>query len=85
MKKKSPKTGKEYKDHKQLFEKNKKDFKKKYFQEKFSFYKNNIKNTWKTLKDVIGKTKINENLLPKKIALENKEITDQKTVAEKFN
>ena len=56
--------------------------KKKYFQEKFSFYKNDIENTWKTLKDVIVKTKINENHLPKKIALENKEIT--KTVAEKF-
>ena len=38
-----------------------------------------------SLKDVIGKTKINENRLPKKIALENKEITDQKTIAEKFN
>ena len=31
------------------------------------------------------KKKINENRLPKKIALENKETTDQKTVAEKFN
>ena len=38
-----------------------------------------------TLKDVIGKTKINENCLPKKIALENKEITDRKTIAEKLN
>ena len=84
LKKKSPKNEKEYKD-KQLFEKIKKDSKKKYFQEKFSFYKNDIKITWKTLKDVIGKTKINENCLPKKIALENKEITDQKTVSEKFN
>ena len=37
------------------------------------------------MKDVIGKTKINENRLPKKIALGNKEITDQKTVAKKFN
>ena len=48
-------------------------------------YKNDIKNTWKTLKDVIGKTKLNGHRLPKKIALENKEITDQKTIAEKFN
>ena len=85
LKQKFPKNEKEYKDYKQLFEKIKKDSKKKYFQEKLSFYKNDIKNTWKTLKDVIGKTKINENRLPKKIALENKEITDQKTVAEKFN
>ena len=51
----------------------KKDSKKKYFQEKLSFYKSDIKNTWKTLKDAIGKTKINENHLQKKIALENKE------------
>ena len=85
MKKKSPKNENEYKDYKQLFEKIKKDSKKKYFQKKFSFYKNDIKNTWKTLKDAIGKTKINENRLPKKIALENKEITYQKTVAEKVN
>ena len=80
LKKKPPKNEKEYKDYKQFFENIKKRF-----QEKFSFYKNDIKNTWKTLKDVIGKTKINENPLPKKIALENKEITDKKTVAEKFN
>ena len=67
MKKKSPKNEKEYKDCKQLFEKIKKDSKKKYFQEKLSFYKNDIKNTWKTLKDVIGKTRINEKRLPKNI------------------
>ena len=85
LKKKFPKNEKEYKDYKQFFENIKKDSKKKCFQEKFSFYKNNIKNKWKTLKDVTGKTVINENPLPKKIALENKEITDQKTVAEKFN
>ena len=66
LKKKSPKNKKQYKDYKQLFEKIKKDFKKKYFQEKLSFYKNDIKNTWKTLKDVIGKTKVNENCLPKR-------------------
>ena len=36
LKKKSLKNEKEYKDYKQLFEKIKKDFKKKYFQEKFT-------------------------------------------------
>ena len=53
-------------DYKQLFEKTKKDSKKKYFQEKISFYKNEIKNTWETLEDVIGKTKINENFFQKR-------------------
>ena len=85
MKKKSPKNEKEYKDYKQLFEKIKKDSKRKCFQEKLSFYKNDIKNTWKTLKDVIGKTKIKKNRLPKNIAPKNKEITDQKAIAKKFN
>ena len=85
LKEKSPKNEKEYKDYKQLFEKIKKDSKKKYFQEKLSFSKNDSKNTWKTLRDVIVKIKINENRPPKKIALENKEITDQKTIAKKFN
>ena len=85
MKKKPPKNEKEYKDYKQLFEKIKKDSKRKCFLEKLSFYKNDIINTWETLNDKIGKTKINENRHPKKIALENKEITDQKTIAEKIN
>ena len=87
LKKKSPKTEKEYKDYNQLFEMIKKDSKENYFQEKIGFYKNDIIifKTLKTLKDVIGKTKINENRLPKKIALENKEITDRKTIAKIFN
>ena len=37
------------------------------------------------MEDVIGKTKINENRLPKKIDSENKEITDRKTIVEKRN
>ena len=72
-----PKNEQEYKDYKQLFEKIKEDSKKKYFQEKLSFYKNDIINNWKNKK--------NENRLPKKIALESKKITDQKTIAENFN
>ena len=67
VEKKSPKNENEYKDYEQLFVKIKKDSKKKYFQEKLSFYKNDIKNTWKTLKAVVGKTKVDENRLPKKM------------------
>ena len=58
LKKKSPKKEKECKDYKELFEKIKKDSMEKYFQENFSSYKNDIKNTWKTLKDVIEKKKL---------------------------
>ena len=49
LKKKSPKNENEYKDYEQLFVKIKKDFQKKYFQEK------------------LGKTKVYENRLPKKM------------------
>ena len=80
-----PEKWKRIQRYKQLFDKIKKDSRKKYFQEKLSFCKKDIKNTWKTLKDVIGKTILNENCLPKKIALENKEKTDQKTITKKFN
>ena len=68
-----------------MFNKIKKDSRKKYFPEKLSFYKKHIKNTRKTLKGVIGKTIINENCFPKIIALENKEKTDQKTITKRFN
>ena len=54
------------------------------FKKNLAFIKTILKIHGK-LKDVIGKTKINENPLPKKIALENKEITDQKTITKKFN
>ena len=46
LRKRSPQNEKEYKDYKQLFEKIKKDSKKKYFQEKLSFYKNDFRNAW---------------------------------------
>ena len=84
MKKKSPNDEKQYKDYKQSFEKIKKVSKRKYLQEKLSFHKNDIKNTWNTLKGVTGKTKVNNNRLPEKIALENKEITDQKNYYRKI-
>ena len=37
------------------------------------------------IKDVIGKGKIQQQNFPQKIGIGNKEITDLKTIAEKFN
>ena len=55
------------------------------FKKNLVFITTIVKSTWKTLEDVIGKTKINENRVPKKTALQIKEITYQKTIAEKLN
>ena len=79
-----PKNEKEYKTISNYLKRLKKIPRKNIFKKKLAF-KNDIKNTLKTLKDVIGKTKINENRLPKKTPLGNKKITDRKTIAEKFN
>ena len=47
--------------------------------------KDNIKKTWSVIKEVIEKEKIPQQKFPKKICIGNKEITDLKTIAEKFN
>ena len=45
---------------------------------------NNIGNTWKIIKVIIGKSKVyNDNFL-KSLNIDKKEITDKKTIAEKF-
>ena len=46
-----------YKTYKNLFEKIKKNSKKNYYQRKLELNENNIKNTWKVMKEIIGKSK----------------------------
>ena len=50
-----------------------------------NLYKDNIKKTWSVIKEAIGKEKIQQQNFPKKNCIGNKEITDLKIVAEKFN
>ena len=70
---------------KNLFEKLKLQSKKLYFQNKLKQYGNYIKNTWKIMKVTIGKSKLYNDNFPKSINIYKKEITDKKTIAEKFN
>ena len=71
--------------YKSLFEKLKLQSKKLYFQNKLKQYENNIKNTWKIMKVIIGKSKVYNDNFPKILNIDKKEITDKKTIAEEFN
>ena len=57
LKGRNDKNVKAYKVYKNLLEKLKLQSKKLYFKNKLKQYKNNIKNTWKIMKDITGKSK----------------------------
>ena len=63
--------------YKNLFEKLKKLSKEVYFQNKLKKFENNIKNTWKVMKSIIGKSRVQNDSFPKSLIIANKEITDK--------
>ena len=75
---------KSYKDYKNLFEKIKNKAKKNYYRVKIKFFENDIRGTWKIMKEIIGKKKCNQ-VLPKQILVDEIVINDAKSIAEKFN
>ena len=85
LKRRNDKNEKVYKMYKSLFEKLKLQSKKLYFQNKLKQYENNIKNTWKIMKVIIGKSKVYNDNFPKILNIDKKEITYKKTIAEEFN
>ena len=44
-----------------------------------------IKSTWKIMKEIVGKAKINQKNLPKQLVINNKKITDKTEIANNFN
>ena len=68
-----------------LFEKMKKQSKKLYLQNKLKISENDIKNTWKIMKSVTGRSRVQNDSFPKSLSIDNEEITDKKSIAEKFN
>ena len=70
---------------KNLFERIKKNAKKNYYRDKIKLFENDIRNTWKIMKEVIGKKKCNNETLPKYLVVDKIEINDAKSIAEKFN
>ena len=71
--------------YKSLFEKLKKQSKKRYFQNKLKKCGSNIKNTWKIRKSIIGKSRIQSDSFSKNLIIANEEITDKKSIEAKFN
>ena len=71
--------------YKNLFEKLKKRSKKLYFQNKLKKCENNIKNTWKIMKSIIGESRVQNDSFSKSLIIANQEITNKKSIAEKFN
>ena len=76
---------KTYKTYKNLFERIKKNAKKNCHRDKIKLFENDIRNTWKVMKEVIGKKKCNNATLPKHLIVDKIEISDAKSIAEKFN
>ena len=85
LKQKNSKNEEAYKIYKNLFEKLKKQSKKLHFQHKLKKCENDIKNICKIIKSVIGKYRAQNDSFPKSLIIANEEITDKKSIAEKFN
>ena len=74
-----------YKNSRKLFESIKQRAKSQYYSKMILHYKDNIKQTWQIMREVIGKGKLVNNSLPKHLILNNRNIFDQKTIANSFN
>ena len=85
LKKKSFTNESKYKTYKNLFETIKHKSKKNYYTELITKYKNNIKKTWEIIKEVIGKTKLKNNLLPRRLIINGIESYNKQNIAESFN
>ena len=85
LKRRNDKNEKVYKMYRNFFEKLKLQSKTIYLQNKLKQYENKIKNTWKIVKVLIGKSKVYGDNFLKSLNINKKEITDKKTIAEKFN
>ena len=74
-----------YKNYRKLFKSIKERAKSQYYSKMILHYKGNIKKTWQIMKEAIGKGKLVNNSLPKHLILNNKNIFDEKTIANSLN
>ena len=58
--------------------------KKVYFQKKFDKFKSDIKNTWQTIKEILNRTRTQQNL-PDAFLIDNEMTGDPSIIADKFN
>ena len=71
-----------YKDYKNLFEKIKNKSKIQHFSSLLKKHQNNSKETWKVMKEVIGKSKTFNDEFPKRIVIDKQEIYTQDKIAD---
>ena len=74
-----------YKNYKNLFEKLKNKSKIQHFSTLLKKHQNNSKETWKVMKDAIGKSKLLKDDFPRKLIINNKENFNQHEIASYFN
>ena len=74
-----------YKSYKGLFEKVKKTSKQRHYSTILERYNNDIKRKWDVMKEIIGKTKLTTDNLPKSLIVNQVKITDEKEIANNFN
>ena len=63
----------------------KKNVKKNYYRDKIKLFENDIRNTWKIMKEKIGEKKCNNETLVKHLIVDQIEIHDARSIAETFN
>ena len=74
-----------YLNFKNMFEKLKGKARIQYFKNQLSMYENNIRKTWDTIKEILGKIALNSKKLPNMIVVEGKSIFEEAEVAKEFN
>ena len=74
-----------YKAYKNLFEAIRKESKRTYYTELFSEHKNDIKNTWKIINEIISNKKNKRKDLPGKLVINNTTVVEKQEIAENLN
>ena len=77
VKKRSPRNENIYKAYKSLFESLKKKSKKNYYTRRLEKYQTDIKKSWDLIKEIIGAAKSTKGIFPKRMIIDDQEISDQ--------
>ena len=81
VKKRSPRNENIYKAYKSLFETLKKNSKKNYYKRHLENYQNDIKKSWDVIKEIIEGAKSTKGIFPKRMIIDDQEISDQGKIA----
>ena len=85
VKKRSPRNENIYKAYKSLFESLNEKLKKNYYTRRLENYQNDIRKSWDVIKEIIGGVKSTKGIFPKRMIIDDQEISDQGKRASCFN